>query len=118
MRLFSNHPRSTGGETGLPSAPAGGAQDRRAALRLRLALYCERHIRSGAVAAPGRLDRRFTAFFTAARHGGYIDGTCDPRTLAHLFVALLAGLDLRRAGGTPPHDLRRMAVEMIRTIVA
>ena len=111
MRLFSNHPRSTGGETGFPP-------NRREALRLRLCLYCERHIRSGNAAVPARLDRRFTAFFTAARRGGYIDAAADPQTLAHLFVAALAGLDLHRAGGMPAHDLRRMAAHMIRLIVS
>jgi len=110
MRLFSNHPRSTGGETGFPP-------NRREALRLRLVLYCERHIRSGTAVAPHRLDRRFTAFFMAARHGGYIDAASDPQTLAHLFVAVLAGLDLHRAGGAAPHDLRRMAAHMVRLII-
>jgi len=110
MRLFSNHPRSTGGETGVPP-------DRREILRLRLVLYCERHIRLGAATAPRRLDRRFTAFFTAARRGGYIDASSDPQTLAHLFVAVLAGLDLHRAGGAAAHDLRRMAAHMIRLII-
>ena len=116
MRLFSNHPRSTGGETGFPTADTF-APDRREALRLRLVLYCERHIRCGSAAATARLDRRFTAFFTAARRGGYIDAGARPETLAHLFVAVLADLDLRRSGGTPAHELRRAAAAAIRLIV-
>lgn len=110
MRIFSNHPRSSGGETGF-------APDRREALRLRLVLYCERHIRSASVVVPARLDRRFTAFFTAARRGGYIDAGADPKTLAHLFVAVLADLDLRRKGGAPAHELRRTATAAVRLIV-
>ncbi len=110
MRLFSHHPRSTGGETGF-------APDGREALRLRLMLYCERHIDGGSAAAPARLDRRFTAFFTAAQREGYIDAVCDPQTLAHLFVALLASLDLHATGGAAPHDLRHMAAHMIKLIV-
>lgn len=116
MRLFSNHPRATGGETGLPPASTF-APNRREALRLRLVLYCERHIRCGNIAVPARLDRRFTAFFTAARRGGYIDAGASPQTLAHLFVAVLADLDLRRNGGAPPHELRRAAAAAIRLIV-
>ena len=111
MRVFSDHPRFSGGERGfLP--------DRREALRLRLVLYCERHIRNGRALAPARLDRRFTAFFTAASRQNYIGPSADPATLAHLFIALLAGLDLRRAGGALPHDLRRMAADMIGLIIA
>jgi len=111
MRVFSDHPRFSGGERGF-------VPGRREALRLRLVLYCERHIRNHLAPAPARLDRRFTAFFTAARRQGYIGAAADPATLAHLFIALLAGLDLRRCGGALPHDLRRMAAEMIRLIIA
>lgn len=110
MRIFSNHPRSTGGETGFPP-------DRREALRLRLQLYCDRHIGSDAPEAPDHLDRRFTAFFTAAQRGGFIDADRCPETLAHLFVAVLANLDLRKGGGAPAHELRRTAMAAIRLIV-
>ena len=110
MRIFSNHPRSNGGETGF-------GPDRREALRLRLRLYCDRHMASARRLPPHRLDRRFTAFFIAARRGGYIDPARSPETLAHLFVAVLANLDLRRNGGAPAHELRRTANEAIRLIV-
>lgn len=110
MRIFSNHPRSTGGETGFPP-------DRREALRLRLQLYCDRHIAADAPEAPDHLDRRFTAFFTAAQRGGVIDADHCPETLAHLFVAVLANLDLRKSGGAPAHELRGAAMAAIRLIV-
>ena len=110
MRLFSNHPRSTGGETGF-------GPDRREALRLRLQLYCDRHIAAENAEAPEHLDRRFTAFFTAAVRGGYIDAGRCPETLAHLFAAVLANLDLRKSGGAPAHELRRTATAAIRLII-
>ena len=110
MRIFSNHPRSTGGETGF-------GPDRREALRLRLQLYCDRHIAAETSEAPDHLDRRFTAFFTAALRGGYIDADRCPEILAHLFVAVLANLDLRKSGGAPAHELRQAAKSAIRLII-
>ena len=110
MRVFSDHPRSCGGERGF-------APDRREALRLRLRLYCDRHIAAVDAQPPEDLDRRFTAFFTAARRGGYIDAARSPETLAHLFIAVLANLDLRRNGGAPAHELRLTANAAIRLIV-
>jgi hypothetical protein len=110
MRIFSGHPNATGGENGV-------SPDRREALRLRLRLYCDRHIEAIDPEGPESLDRRFTAFFTAAQLAGFIDAGRCPQTLAHLFIAVLANLDLRRNGGAPAHELRRTATAAIRLIV-
>ena len=110
MRLFSGQPNAAGGETG--SAPDG-----REALRLRLMLYCERHILDETTEQPSDLDRRFTAFFNAAQRSGCIGASPDADTLAQLFIALLLTLDLRRACGTPAHELRDVAAAAIAYIV-
>ena len=110
MRLFSGHPNAAGGETG--AAPNG-----REALRLRLKLYCERHILDDITEQPSDLDRRFIALFHAAQRSGYIGASIEAETLAQLFIALLLTLDVRRACGMPAHELREVAAAAIAYIV-
>ncbi len=116
MRLFSEHPHATGGENG-HSPESSGSDSGREALRLRLRLYCDRHISEQVVATPADLDRRFTAFFIAAHRDGLVEAQHDPEILARLFIALLANLDLRRTSGAPTHELRHIAAASIAFIV-